>query len=322
MIWFRSLGTLEIILILLFAGLYLAYIYRIIRIAKSLRTSYNKVFYKVLIRSLYFILLIVALLGPSFGENTREVKSVGKDMYICVDLSESMNASDVQPTRLEKIKFELKTLVDAFNSDRIGIIIFSSEAFVQCPLTYDQNALNLFIETLNTNLVPKAGTDFGPPLEMALKKLEEEDDNPLQQKSKIILLISDGEDFGDQTENVVKDIQNSNIKLFTLGVGTASGSRIQTRAGFKTDRDGREVVTKLNSKTLKSIAIKTEGKYYEINESQNDLTRLINTINQIEGELRDARVMDVSANKYYYFLAIAFLLIVFDLITSVKPIKV
>jgi Ca-activated chloride channel family protein len=82
------------------------------------------------------------------------------------------------------------------------------------------------------------------------------------------------------------------------------------------------VVTKLNSKTLKSIAIKTEGKYYEINESQNDLTRLINTINQIEGELRDARVMDVSANKYYYFLAIAFMLVVFDFITSVKPIKV
>jgi Ca-activated chloride channel family protein len=322
MIWFRSLGIFEIILILLFAGLYAAYIFRIIRIAKRLRTSYNTVFYKVFIRSLYFILLIVALLGPSFGESTREVKAIGKDMYICVDLSESMNASDVQPTRLEKIKFELKNIVSAFNSDRIGIIIFSSEAFVQCPLTYDQNALNLFIETLNTNLVPKAGTDFGPPLEMALKKLQEEDGSPVQQKSKIIILISDGEDFGDNTEQVVKDIQDTGIKLFTLGVGTSSGSRIQTRAGFKTDRTGREVITKLNSKALRTIAIKTEGKYYEINESQNDVNRLINTINQIEGELRDARIMDVSANKYYYFLAIAFLLIIFDLVTSVKTIKV
>jgi Ca-activated chloride channel family protein len=233
-----------------------------------------------------------------------------------------MNASDVQPTRLEKIKFELKNLVADFNSDRIGIIIFSSEAFVQCPLTYDQNALNLFIETLNTSLVPKAGTDFGPPLEMALKKLQEEDGSSLQQKSKIIILISDGEDFGDNTDKVVQDIQKSNIKLFTLGVGTSSGSRIQTNAGFKTDRDGREVITKLNSKALKSIAIQTEGKYYEINESRNDVIRLINTINQIEGELRDARIMDVSANKYYYFLAAALLLIVFDMITSVKPIKV
>jgi Ca-activated chloride channel family protein len=322
MIWFRSIGTLEIILILLFAGFYLSYMYRVIQIARRLRTSYNKVFYKVFIRSLYFILLLIALLGPSFGESTREVKAVGKDMFICVDLSESMNANDVQPTRLEKVKFELKNIVSEFNSDRIGIIIFSSEAFVQCPLTYDQNALNLFIETLNTNLVPKAGTDFAPPLEMALKKLQEDDDNPLQQKSKIIILISDGEDFGDQTEQVVRDIQDSNIKLFTLGVGTESGSRIQTHAGFKTDRSGREVITKLNSNTLKTIAIKTEGKYYEINESQNDVTRLINTINQIEGELRDARMMDVSANKYYYFLAIAFVFIVFDLITSVKPIKV
>jgi len=322
MIWFRSIGALEIFLILLFTGLYAAYIYRVILIAGRLRTSYNKVFYKVLIRSLYFILLIVALLGPSFGESTREVKAIGKDMYICVDLSESMNASDVQPTRLEKIKFELKNIVAAFNSDRIGIIIFSSEAFVQCPLTYDQNALNLFIETLNTSLVPKAGTDFGPPLEMALKKLEEEDGSSIQQKSKIIILISDGEDFGDNTDKVVDDIRGSSIRLFTLGVGTSSGSRIQTRAGFKTDNTGREVITKLNSKALRTIAIKTEGKYYEINESQNDVNRLINTINQIEGELRDARMMDVSANKYYYFLAIAFLLITFDLITSVKTIKV
>lgn len=322
MIWFRSIGILEITLILLFSGLYLAYIYRIIYIARRLRTSYDKVFYKVFIRSLYFILLIIALLGPSFGESTREVKAVGKDMFICVDLSESMNANDVQPTRLEKIKFELKNIVREFNSDRIGIIIFSSEAFVQCPLTYDQNALNLFIETLTTNLVPNAGTDFGPPLEMALKKLQEEDDNPLQQKSKIIILISDGEDFGEQTEQIVREIQESNIRLFTLGVGTESGSRIQTRAGFKTDRSGREVITKLNSGTLKNIAIRTEGKYYEINESRNDVTRLINTINQIEGELRDARMLDVSANKYYYFLGAALLLIILDLITSVKPIKV
>jgi Ca-activated chloride channel family protein len=261
-------------------------------------------------------------MGPSFGESTREVKAIGKDIFICVDLSESMNASDIQPTRLEKVKFELKNLVSAFNSDRIGLIIFSSEAFVQCPLTYDQNALNLFIETLNTNLVPKAGTDFGPPLEMALKKLQEEQANTLQQQSKVIVLISDGEDFGEHTENAVKDIRDSNIKLFTLGVGTTTGSRIQTNAGFKTDRNGQEVITKLNDKGLKSLAIQTEGKYYEINESKNDVTRLINSINQIEGELRDARLMDVSANKYYYFLAAALLLMVFDLVTSVKPIKV
>jgi len=322
MVWFRSIGTLEIIFILLFMGLYAIYLFRIIMIARRLNTSYRKVFYKIFIRSLYFILLIIALLGPSFGEASREVKSIGKDIFICVDLSESMNAFDIQPTRLEKVKFELKNLVEAFNSDRIGLIIFSSEAFVQCPLTFDQSALNLFIETLSTTLVPNAGTDFGPPLKMALEKLTEESTSLREQKSKIIILISDGEDFGDNAESVTADIQNEGIKLFTLGVGTTKGSKIQARVGFKTDRSGREVITKLNPRELKALAIKTEGKYFEVNESRNDITRLINTLNQIEGELRDTRIMDVSANKYYYFLAGALLLMIFDLLTGVKTLRV
>ena len=322
MVWFRSIGIIEITFILLFIGLYGIYVYRIIRIAKKLNTSYRKVFYKIFIRSLYFILLIVALLGPSFGEASREVKSIGKDIYICVDLSESMNAVDIQPTRLEKLKFELKSLVSAFSSDRIGLIIFSSEAFVQCPLTYDQSALNLFIETLSSGLVPHTGTDFGPPLELALEKLSEESSNLQEQKSKTIILISDGEDFGDKSEEMASKIQNAGIKLFTLGIGTTQGSKIPTRTGFKTDQNGREVITKLNSKELKSLAIKTEGKYFEINDSRNDVSRLINTLDQIEGELRDTRIMDASANKYYYFLAVALLLMIFDLLTGIKTIKV
>ncbi len=116
----------------------------------------------------------MALLGPAFGEARREVQSVGKDIFLAIDLSQSMNANDVQPTRLEKMKFELKNIVGTFTSDRIGLIIFSSEAFMQCPLTYDQNALNIFIETLHSGLVPNTGTDFGPPLKMALEKLNDE----------------------------------------------------------------------------------------------------------------------------------------------------
>jgi Ca-activated chloride channel homolog len=322
MVWFRSIGILEITFILLFIGLYGIYLYRIVRIAKRLNTSYRKVFYKILIRTFYFILLIIALLGPSFGEASREVKSVGKDIYICVDLSESMNAYDVQPTRLEKVKFELKNLINAFNSDRIGLIIFSSEAFVQCPLTYDQSALNLFIETLGSGLVPHTGTDFAPPLDLALEKLSGENTTTREQKSRIIILISDGEDFGEESEEVASEIYKAGIKLFTLGVGTSQGSRIPSRVGYKTDQNGREVITRLNPKELKSLAVKTEGKYFEINESKNDVSRLINTLNQIEGELRDTRVMDVSANKYYYFLAAALLLMFFDLMTGIKTIKV
>jgi Ca-activated chloride channel homolog len=173
--WYRSIGVTEIVFIAAFLVFYGLYIARVISIAKRLNTPFTSVFFKVLLRTGYFTLFIIALLGPSFGGSRKEVKSIGKDIMICVDLSKSMDAFDIQPTRLEKIKHEMKKLVQAFNSDRIGVIIFGSEAFMQCPLTFDQNALNLFIETMNTALVPIAGTDFGPPLRMALSKLEAED---------------------------------------------------------------------------------------------------------------------------------------------------
>ncbi|MBL6449181.1 VWA domain-containing protein [Fulvivirga sp. 29W222] len=322
MSWLYSLSGLEITFIILFIVFYLLYLARVINIAKKLSTPYSSVFIKLGIRSVYFALFIIALLGPSFGESKREVKSVGKDIFILVDLSQSMNANDIQPTRLEKVKFELKNIVEAFSSDRIGIIIFSSEAFMQAPLTFDQNALNLFIETLNTTLVPNTGTDFTPPIRLALEKLNSEDSPITQQKSKAIILISDGEDFGEETEEVAREIEDQGIKLFTLGVGTERGSKIRTSGVYKKDRGGKDVITKLDSKTLRKLASETNGKYFEINETNNDVSRLINTINNIEGELRDSRQVDVSANRYYYFLGIALLLLVLDLLTSVKTIKI
>ncbi|MEO1255528.1 MAG: VWA domain-containing protein, partial [Bacteroidota bacterium] len=137
-------------------------------------------------------------------------------MFVCIDLSQSMNATDVQPSRLSKVKFELKNIVEAFNSDRIGLIMFSSEAYMQCPLTYDNNALNLFIQTLNTDMVPNFGTDFGPPLEMATEKLTVDDTVITRSKSKIAILISDGEDFGENTSEVANDLESEGISLFTL----------------------------------------------------------------------------------------------------------
>lgn len=285
-------------------------------------TSYSKVFVKLFIRSSYFALLIIALLGPSFGETKREIKAIGKDIMIAVDLSESMNAFDIQPTRLEKLKFELKNIVNAFNSDRIGLIIFANEAFVQCPLTYDKGAINLFLETLSTEIAPYNGTDFGPPMALALEKLSDEDAPVSQQKSKVIILISDGEDFGEETDAIAQNIKDSGIRLFTLGIGTARGSKIMTRRGFKKDREGNDVITRLNPASLKQVAVKTGGKYFEINETKNDVSRLINTISAIEGELTDAKQVDVSANKYYYFLALALLLMLLDVLINVKIIRI
>lgn len=322
MTWFKSIGITEWVIIGVFIVAYGVYIGRLFIVSKRLNTTFRPLFFKILLRSLAMAFLIIALLGPSFGETTKEVKSEGKDIYIAVDLSQSMNAFDIQPTRLEKIKFELKNIVEAFSSDRIGLIIFSSEAFVQCPLTYDQSALNLFISTLNTGLVPNAGTDFGAPLRMAYDKLDEAESPITQQKAKIILMISDGEDFGDDTEDAANQVVKSGVQLFALGVGTETGSKIRQSNGFKRDREGQEVVTKLNSKSLRKLAVDTGGKYFEINENQNDVERLIRAINEVEGEIRDARTIDASANKFYFFLLGAIVLLALDALIRRKTLRI
>lgn len=322
MFWYHQLGLTEILLVGAFVLLNALYLYKIISTAKRLNTPFSSIFIKLTLRSIAFALLIISLLGPSFGSAKKEIKSVGKDIMICVDLSKSMDAFDIQPTRLEKIKFEMKRIVEAFNSDRIGIIIFSSEAFMQCPLTYDQNALNLFIETMNSGLVPGSGTDFGPPLRMALTKLNDDDSPSAQTKSKIIVLVSDGEDFGEETKEIASDIEKEGVKLFTLGVGTQKGGNIYAGNSLKTDRTGKVVTTKLDPEGLKKLASQTGGQYFEINESKNDVSRLINTISKIEGEFRDSRLVDISANKYFYFLAAAIFLLTLDVLINIKTIRI
>ena len=320
--YIKEFGFIEILLILTFIIFYLIYIVRLLSINSKISVSFKGVITKIIFRSTYFFLMIIALLGPSFGSSKKEIKVIGKDIMIAIDLSESMNANDIQPSRLEKIKFELKKIIDEFNSDRIGIIMFSNEAYIQCPLTYDKNALNLFIETLNTELVPNSGTDFGPPLDLSLDKLLT---NKIQEndKSKIIILISDGEDFGENTYEIVDKIKESSIKLFTVGIGTAQGTRITLRNGlFKKDKNGKEVITKLNSTSLKKIANETKGKYFEISNQINQINGMIYEIKEIKGDLIDSKFMDVTKNKYFYFLFVALMLMSMDFLFNFKIIKI
>ena len=319
----KPFGSFEIIIILCFITLYSIYFVRLVKINKKIKVNKSKAFYKFILRSTYLSLMITALLGPSFGENKEEIDLVGKDIMILVDLSESMNANDVKPSRLEKVKFEMKKVIDEFSSDRIGIIMFSGEAFVQCPMTYDKNALNLFTETLNTGLVPNTGTDFGPPLELSLSKLNNENAESNELSSKIILLISDGEDFGDNTKESLEKIVDSNIKLFTVGIGSEKGSKILlTNGDYKRDKEGKEVITKLNPISLKETAKETGGQYFEISNTNNQIDELIYEINNIKGEVIESKIIDVTENKYFYFLLTALILMIIDFTINLKIIRI
>ena len=321
--WIKNIDYIEIILISLFIIFYFLYFIKFKKIDKSIPVNFNKILIKFFLRSTYFLLFILSILGPSFGESKKEIEIVGKDIMIAVDLSESMNANDIQPSRLEKIKFELKKIINEFYSDRIGIIMFSNDAFVQCPLTYDKNALNLFIETLNTGLVPNTGTDFGPPLKISLEKLKNDDSKPNTNKSKIILLISDGEDFGENTNQYINEIKNSSIKLFTLGIGTEKGiNLISSNGKIKKDQNGNNVITKLNSISLKKIASVSNGSYYEITNNKNEIKQLINQINSLEGNIKDSIELDISKNKYHYFLLLGIFLFVIDFLFTFKVLEI
>ena len=310
-----DVGLFELSLISIFFIFYFVYLVRIYRIGKQIEVNLKGIFLKFFIRILFFSLLIISLIGPKFGIREEKVEVIGKDIMIAVDLSESMNANDIQPSRIEKVKFEIKRIINEFDNDRLGIIMFSGEAFVQCPLTYDNNALNLFVETLNTGLVPNSRTDFGPPLELGLSKLQDETSEEKDIKSKIIILFSDGEDFGDETEESIEKIKENSLKLFSIGIGTEKGSRIKDNFGkFKKDKEGNDVITKLNSSSLRETADKTGGKYYEISKNKNEISQMISDIKNIKGDVIDEKMSNVSDNKYFYFLLCALILIAVDFI--------
>lgn len=322
MTFYKTLGWFEIISIAAFVLFYILYIINTSKKASRFNTNTFNLLKKLFLRTAYFVLIIIALLGPSFGEVKKEIKAVGKDIYIAVDLSLSMNSNDIPPSRLEKIKFELKNILNAFKSDRIGLIIFSSEAFVQCPLTYDQNALTLFIETLNSELVPNAGTNLEAPLQLALDKHLDPNNTTTSKQAKVIMVISDGEDFEGDIDEISEKISENGIKVFTLGVGTLDGGKIPYANSFKTDRNGNIVVSKLNEESLKKLAAETNGNYFVLNDEVNEVEKMINDISVIEGELRYTRNIDASANKYYYFLFIALILICVDLLFTSRTFRI
>ena len=318
----EDIGIFELSLVSLFFMFYFLYLVRIYKINQQIKVNLKAVFMKFILRVTFFTLLIISLLGPNFGIKEEKVEVVGKDIMIAVDLSESMNANDIQPSRIEKVKFEIKKIVDEFSGARIGIIMFSGEAFVQCPLTYDKNALNLFVETLNTGLVPNSGTDFGPPLELGLSKLQDENSGDNDFKSKIIILFSDGEDFGEDTDQSIEKIKENSLKLFSVGIGTDEGSKILDDFGnFKKDNEGNDVITKLNSSSLRETADKTGGKYYEISKNKNEINQMITEIKNIKGDIIDQQTSNISENKYFYFLLIALVLVAIDFIFVSKIIS-
>ncbi len=318
----KEIGTLEIALISIFALAYLLYLIRLFVIVNGIKKKYSPLFAKLFLRCGAFSLLIMCLLSPYKKENRgkAEAKIESKDIFIALDLSLSMDATDVSPSRITRVKHELNKLITHFKGENIGLIIFSSQAFLQSPLTFDSQYLKMVLDGVNTSLVPSSGTDFYYPLNMALTKHIQNDE--ISSSAKIIVLISDGEDFGEEAESIVDDIKSEDIKLFTLGVGTDKGSKIPYGRSFKKDDQGKEVVSRLNSRDLKKLARLTNGKYYELNSHLNEVNLLIADLEEIKGEIRKSKMVDKPLDlQYHYLLLLALVLVSIDALFSFKVLK-
>ena len=299
----------------IFLILYLVYLGRIFWIARRLDTTARSSILKFILRSFYFGLMILALLNPSFGEMKGTIKAQGKDIFILIDVSKSMDATDIQPSRIEKAKFEINRFVNKFSNDRIGLIIFSEDAQMLSPLTFDRKAIDYLVPKINTDMFYEGGTNFTPALELALKKLSK---TKSKAQSKAIILISDGENFGIINKTIYSQIRQKGINFFAVGIGTLNGITLKEGNNFKKDAEGNIVITKLEPTLMKKIASETRGKYLEIKTVSNSFNDLINQVEEITSNLIDERQIDVIANKYFYFLIIALFLLGIDVFFTVR----
>jgi Ca-activated chloride channel family protein len=319
--WFYPITQWEYLLAAAFVTAYLLYVIRVVSAARRLGVFTGVIVAKFVLRAFYFGLMLVALLGPSFGEEQKEVRTTGRDIYAVVDLSHSMNATDLAPSRLARARFEIGRLLDRFPSDRIGLVVYTSEAFVQCPLTYDQSALRVFLNTLRPGLASGGGTNTAAALRVALEKHTDSLNTTLRNTSKVIVLVTDGEDFGEDARAVARDIAESGIRLFALGIGSEEGGRIPQGRSYKRLASGEPVVTRLARQSLQRLSRAADGQYFEITPTRNEMNRLMYQLSRVEGQLRDARTLDVSANKYYYFLLAALVLMALDVLVAVNTIQ-
>jgi len=313
--WNYPFDTTEILFIFFFILVYTAYIIRTVRIARQLQTTARTLIVKLFLRSITFTLLIISLLGPSFGETDRDIQAKGKDIFLVVDLSKSMDAADVTPSRLEKVKFEMNRFIQNERSNRIGIIIFSNEAFIHTPLTYDIGALELFIQSLQTDLLPTSGTNICGATELAYNKLMNAADPA--GRSKMMIMFTDGENNASCSNALYNNLRRFGIGIYTVAVGTKIGISIQQNGKPLMDENDRLVISKMDENFLKNMATAAKGNYYDLNNVKNDIPSLINDINNAEGTLVDSRTITVVSNKYYYFLGAALILLMLDVLITI-----
>jgi Ca-activated chloride channel family protein len=275
-------------------------------------------------------LLVVALMGPRFGTQVRTVERTGVDLVIALDVSESMHAEDVPPSRLERAKNEIQRLVNGLSGDRVGLVLFAGDGFVQAPLTTDYDAIRLFLDIAGPDLMPTPGTDFGAALRAARQAFDTARPpgdttaaNP-DPRTRALLVVSDGENHEGSVSALRQTAQENNIRLFTAGVGETGGARIPIyrdgqQVGVKEDRQGRIVRTRLREDVLQRLA--QNGAYFRIAATSSALGDFRDALRQLERSTFDAQQFEEYAEMYQWPLALGLLCLAIAVLIPVRALS-
>ena len=278
-----------------------------VRLTKNVSLRKKKI--KELLLFIVVFLCLIALSGLEYGYKLVEINRRGIDVMIVVDVSKSMLAGDVSPSRLERAKREIEDLLNVLQGDRVGLIAFAGRAFVMTPQTLDYSAIYMFADSLSPDLIPVPGTAVATSIELALRALEK--GNP---ESSAIILISDGEDLGGEVLETAKVAKEQGVRIYTLGVGTPAGAPIPLKeGGFMKDRNGNMVLTKLNSNILEDIANTTHGKAFNSVSGDKDLELIYKNINREldEKELKSGKQKRY-VNRFQLILFLALILLMIE----------
>jgi len=275
--------------------------------------SKSRPVFKFFILMLALAFFITGAARPQFGSKLKKVKREGIELIIALDVSNSMMAEDIQPNRLERAKRAIARLVDRLKNDKIGLIVFAGEAYVQLPITSDYNSAKLFLNSVNTQIVPTQGTAIGTAINMGVRSFTPEGD-----ANKAIIVITDGENHEDNAVTAAQDAVENGIIVHTIGMGLPQGSPIPVvRNGQKDylkDREGNVVVTKLDEVMLEKIATAGNGIYVRANNAQVGLNTLFDEINKLEKEEIESLVYSEYDDQFQYFYAAGLLLLLLEFI--------
>ena len=263
-----------------------------------------------------YALLIIGLADPQIGTRTEETKRKGADIMILLDVSNSMLSQDFAPNRLENAKRSIAQLLDHLHDDRIGIIVFAGQAYVQLPVTTDYSAAKLFLNTINTNIVPVQGTAIGAAIDMGMKSFDFKDGT-----AKAMILMTDGENHEDDAVVAAENAHDKAVAIHVIGFGSPQGAPIPIydngkQIGFHTDSAGHTVISKLSEDMCKEIATAGHGVYIRATNANSGLGIVMDQIGKMQQKTYDTKQFKDFEDRFQFFIAIALLLLAAEFFIS------